>query len=100
RREAVSIPICVGTIIVATQRPRSTLRPRNRSLAKANPASVQKLIVDSVTAEETNSELSSHWVRGASLSTSRTLSKMLSVGRSGGVDAAISALVSDAITNV
>ena len=94
------IPICVGTIIVATQSPRSTLRPRNRSLAKANPASVQKLIVDNVTAEETNSELSSPWLSGASLSASRTLSKMLSVGSIGGVAAAISALVCDAITNV
>ena len=93
-------PICIGTIIVPMHSASSRLRPRNCSLAKANPASVQNATVPRVTDAATMTELTRPWFSGASSSAFFRLSKMLVVGSSGGVAAAISALVCDAITIV
>ena len=53
------MPICIGTMVVAMVMNSSTFRPRKRSLAKANPASVPKATVPSATHPETMVELSS-----------------------------------------
>ena len=46
-------PSCDGTIMVASTRARSAVAPRNRSLANAKPASVQKNTVPSAIEPET-----------------------------------------------
>jgi hypothetical protein len=76
------------------------LAPRKRSLAKAKPASVHSATVPIVIAPETMSEFTRPLFRGASSSAFFTLSTIEVVGRSGGVEAAISAFVCDAITMV
>ena len=94
------MPICIGTIMVAMQKPSSSLAPRKRSLANANPASVHNATVPTVIAPETISELSSPWLSGASSSAFFTLSKNGVLGSHGGVAEAISAFVCEAITTV
>src|SRR6266498_2902205 len=53
------MPSCGGTIMVAMTPASSMLRPRKRSLAKANPASVEVSTTDTVTTDETMNELMS-----------------------------------------
>ena len=77
-------PICIGTIMVPMHRPSSRLRPRKCSFAKANPASVQKATVPSVTAPETMSELIKPRFSGARSKAFLRLSKRLALGSSGG----------------
>ncbi len=81
-------------------RPSSRLDPRKRSLANAKPASVHSDTVPSVTSPETITELTSPWLRGASCSATCMLCQIEPLGSSGGVAAAISALVWEAITIV
>ena len=78
----------------------SRLEPRKRSLANAKPARVQKVTVPSVTAPDTISELIRPRLSGARSSAWRMLWKIEEFGSSGGVPAAISAFVCDAITIV
>ncbi len=52
-------PSCGGIIMVPTVSASSAPRPRKRSLAKANPASVEESTTPAVTTPETISELSS-----------------------------------------
>ena len=76
------------------------MRPRNRSLANPNPASVQNATVPRVMAPDTMSELTSPWLSGASSKAFLRLENSDELGSSGGVSAAISALVCEAITIV
>ena len=59
------IPSWVGTIIVTTSRVSSALRPRNRSLAKANPARVEKNTTETVIDPDTTNEFTSASANGA-----------------------------------
>ena len=86
--------------MVATHRPSRALRPRKCSLAKAKPASVQKATVPRVIAPETISELISPRFSGARSKACPRFSNRLALGSIGGVPAAISALVCEAITIV
>ena len=60
------MPSWTGTIIVATMTSSSALRPRKRSLAKANPASVEKNTTEIATTAETIAELTSALAKCAS----------------------------------
>ena len=79
---------------------RSTPRPRNWSLAKANPASVQNSTVPTVIAPETSTELRIALPIGACSSAAAKFSNRLALGRNGGGVAAISALVCEPATRV
>ena len=82
------------------QMPSRIAAPRKRSLANAKPASVQNVTVPRVTSPETMNELSSPWLSGASSRAFLMLPNSDVLGSRGGVSAAISALVWDAITIV
>jgi len=74
-----------GIVSVATVMPNTAFRPRNRALAKAKPASVQKKIVVAVTARETTSDRPSAATRSTCSSASRMFSKSCGPGSRGGV---------------
>ena len=93
-------PSWAGTIIVARMSTRSTVLPRKRSLANANPASVQKKTVPRAIEPETMSELSSALTMSTWSSAERMLDQRLSPGVSGGGVLAMSAFVRDAATTV
>ena len=80
------IPSWVGTIMVAMMNSISALRPRNRSLAKANPASEEKNTTEMVTTPATIAELISplRKIPFSAASTRETLSMSWSSGRIGG----------------
>ena len=86
--------------MVATHSPSSTLRPRNRSLANANPASVQNATVPRVIGSGDDQRVDQPVVERRQLEAFSRLSKSCALGSRGGVSAAISALVCEAITIV
>ena len=79
------MPSWVGTIMVATTTSsRNACAARNRSLAKANPASVEKSTTEAVTADATISELSRAMPNGTVSKTRRMFSTRFAPGEIGG----------------
>ena len=79
------MPSCVGTASVATTNRNRPLRPRKRSLAKANPASVENSTVDTVTVPDTTTLLPSACQNGTvSKHPPRRCARKLPPGSSGG----------------
>src|SRR5947207_2058778 len=78
------IPSWVGTIIVITTATSSPLRPRNFSLANANPASVANSTTDTAVVVDTTSELSMAWPNGTVANTRLMLSIRCEPGSTGG----------------
>ena len=96
------MPSWVGTIMVAMITSSSALRPRNRSLAKANPARVEKNTTDTVTVVATIAELIRPVRKYASvLSNSRAMfAPRLPPGVTGGGSWPIASLLRLATTNI
>ena len=75
-------PSCVGTHIVAMTKMSSASRPRNRSLAKANPASVDRSTTATATTVDTMTLLRKARQNGSVVTTVRAFSMKLPPGRS------------------
>jgi hypothetical protein len=96
------MPIWTGTIMVPRITSSSALRPRKRSLAKANPASELNSITDSATTPEASAELASPRAKCAgSVANSRwKFSGRLPPGSSGGGTSPTTSLVRVATTSI
>jgi len=94
-------PSWVGTIMVRMMIDISAPAPRNRSLAKAKPARVEKNTTDRVTTDETMTELTIPYRKAASvLASSRaTLAGKFPPGVSGGGICATAPLSREAMMN-
>ena len=79
------MPSWVGTASVTTMNTNSSLLPRNRSLAKANPASEENSTVVRVTVPDTMTLLASAFQNGTVSNTRAALAKKLPPGTNGGM---------------
>ena len=70
-----TMPSCVGTAMVATTPASSADRPRNRSLAKAYPASVPKTTVEVAQTDDTSTLLPRAFQNGTVSMTRLALSR-------------------------
>src|SRR5262245_42509890 len=95
-------PSWTGTIIVAITTSSSALRPRNRNLANANPASVANITTATVTTLETTSEFTRPYANAAwSFSNTRLmLSPRSPPGTSGGGTSLTASFERVAMTNI
>ncbi len=100
RMKSGTTPSWAGTIIVARMTISSTVLKRKRSLANANPASVQKKTVPSAIEPETITEFRSAWNMSTWSSAWPMFVKRFLPGVSGGGVFAMSAFVRDAATTV
>src|SRR5687767_6104032 len=93
------MPSCVGTASVATTNRNNASRPRNRSLANANPASVENSTVVNVTVPDTITLLPSAFQNGTESNTRAAFEKKLPPGSSGGIRSESIELSRDATRN-